>query len=331
MKKCLTMLVVCLLSIGSLSYASEQTVLVISSYHPTYGWTMDLNDGIKEVLGLGGKYDVKYFYMDTKRLPVSEHPKMAEKAWKEYLKVKPALVILEDDNALKYLTPKFKTVKTPVVYVGINNDPSVYGAVNVPNITGVLERPLMRDSITALERVMNPAPRKVLVLFDSSPTAQATVDQIFEKQTSLKIQNISVDVKLIGKLDVWKKTILNAKADGYDALIMGLLFTITDENGHHVDENKLAKWTAEHSPVPPFAFWDFVVGPKGAVGGYVCFGKGQGEDAGVIARRILLGKSPSEIPPIIGKSGQFAWSRSQIVKWKIRIPADWLVYSEFKD
>ena len=69
-----------------------------------------------------------------------------------------------------------------------------------------------------------------------------------------------------------------------------------------------------------------IMGP----GGYVCFGKGQGEDAGVIARRILLGKSPSEIP-IIGKSGQFAWRRSQIVKWNIRIPADWLVYSEFKD
>ena len=67
------------------------------------------------------------------------------------------------------------------------------------------------------------------------------------------------------------------------------------------------------------------------LGGYVCFGKGQGEDAGVIARRILLGKSPSEIAPIIGKSGQFAWSRSQIVKWKIRIPAGWLAYSEFKE
>jgi ABC-type uncharacterized transport system substrate-binding protein len=292
---------------------------------------VDLNEGIEEVLGQGGKYIIKYFYMDTKRLPPSEHAKMTEKAWEEYLAVKPALVILEDDNALNYLTPKFKTVETPVVYVGINNDPSAYGAVNVPNITGVLERPLLRDSIMALHRVIKPAPKKVLVLFDSSPTAQATVDQIFQKQTSLNFEDISVHVELIEKLDVWKKTILNAKADGYDALIMGLLFTITDENGKHVDEIELAKWTAENSPLPPFAFWDFVVGPEGAAGGYVLFAKGLGEDVAVVARRILTGKSPSEIPPIIGKTGHFAWSRSQVVKWNIDIPAEWRVYSVFKD
>lgn len=309
--------------------AEKETILVIGSYHAEYPWEISYREGLRELLAY--KYDLESFYMDTKRLPSSEHEKMAQKAWEKYQEIKPVLVILGDDNALKYLTPRFSKTETPVVYLGINANPRDYGAFDKENITGVLERPLVKRSVSILKRMIQPEPKKALVLFDSGPTSEASVAEAFGGKTTLVVNGIETELKLIGKWDVWENTVLKAKGDGYDAIFTGLFHTIRDAQGKHVSDEKVLEWTVKYSPLPPFAFWDFIVGSDKAVGGFVLSGKAQGKEAAKLALRILRGKSPGEIPPVIGKRGEFIFSRSQLKKWNLTVPTDILSLTKFTE
>ncbi len=300
--------------------AQEKIVLVIESYHAEYPWDVSYKEGLSEVMGAACRF--VYFQMDTKRLPESEYERMAEQAWKKYQKIKPDMVILGDDNALRYLAPRFGSTDTPVVYLGINGNPKAYDASEKKNITGVLERPLLNHSIHSVQKILRPEPEKILVLFDSGETSKIAVAESFKGRTTLPVNNMMVQLKLIGKLDEWKKTVLNAKAEGFDALFIGLYHTVTDEKGANVSDQTLLKWTVENTPVPPFGFWDFSIGTDKAAGGFVLFGKAQGEAAGKIALKIFSGKSPQEIRPVIADMGRFLFSRSQLKKWGLTLPND---------
>jgi len=307
--------------------AEKKTILVIGSYHAEYPWEISYREGIKETLG--HKYTIEPFYMDTKRLPPSEHAKAADMAWKKYQEIKPSLVILGDDNALKYLTERFSKTKTPVVYLGINANPRDYGAFDKDNITGVLERPLVERSISILKRIVKPELKKVLVLYDSGPTSEVSVAEAFGGKTTLVINGVETDLKLIGKWEEWQNTVLKAKGDGYNTIVVGLFHTIRDAQDKHVGADQVLAWTVQYSPLPPFGFWDFIVGPDKAIGGFVLFGKAQGEEAAKLALKILRGKSPGDISPVIGKRGEYLFSRSQLKKWNLKLPADILSMTKF--
>lgn len=300
--------------------AQEKVVLVIESYHAEYPWDVSYKEGLNEVMGSSCRF--VYFQMDTKRLPESEHEKMAEQAWKKYQKIKPDMVILGDDNALRYLAPKFGGTDTPVVYLGINGNPKKYDASEKKNITGVLERPLLNQSIYSVQKILDPKPEKILLLFDSGETSQAAVAESFKGRTTLPVSNMTVQLKLIAKFEEWKQTVLNAKTEGFGAIFVGLYHTVTDKEGAHVSDRTLMKWTVENTPVPPFGFWDFSVGADKTIGGFVLFGKAQGEAAGKIALKIFSGKSPQEIRPVIADMGKFLFSKSQLKKWGLTLPDD---------
>ena len=74
-----------LLSFSAIIIADDKVVLNIASYHSGYGWTDDCIRGIDQ--GLGEKYKVIHYYMDTKRLLKSEFADAIQrKAWEEYSK-----------------------------------------------------------------------------------------------------------------------------------------------------------------------------------------------------------------------------------------------------
>ncbi len=299
-------------------FADNKTILVIESYHAGYPWDASYKKGLENILG--NDYSLVYFEMDTKRLPASQYEERAQLAFEKYEKTDPILVILGDDNALKFVGPKLAKTKTPVVYLGVNNNPRDYGANKFENITGVLERPLMKRSIIYLSELIEPKPKKILILFDSGNTSKISVHEMFNDQTSVTVVGVQIDLKLIGEWAEWKKTVLSTKLKGYDAIVVGLYQTIVDEEGKHVKAIDIINWTSQNTTVPPFGFWDFTVGANKTVGGLVLFGQTQGEAAAKMAQQILAGKSPRTIPPMMGKKGRFFFSKSQLEKWEIMLP-----------
>jgi len=315
MKQFIISIVILLILYPLCVYAHKKDILVIESYDAGHIWDASYKEGLEEILG--DKYNLVYFEMDTKRLPKSEFEKRAQMAWDKYKQVNPALVILGDDNALKYLGPKFINTTTPVVYLGINNNPRNYDMHRHKNITGVLERPLLKRSIVLIRKLLDI--KKALLLFDRGVSSQIVFSEYFSGKNKQSLGGIRLDIKLIGDFAEWEKNVLNAKKQGYDVILIGGYHAIRDDNGKHVDAIKMLEWTSENTPVPPFSFWDFSIGPRRTIGGYVIFGKEHGKTAGELALKILSNKNYRNIVPIIAERGRYFFSKTQLKKWGISL------------
>jgi ABC-type uncharacterized transport system substrate-binding protein len=297
--------------------AATPTILVVESYEASNPWDHSYLAALQTELG--AEFQLKTFEMDTKRLPATDHPLQAEKAWQLYQQTKPRLVILGDDNALKYLGSRLLDAGTPVVYLGINNNPEDY----IPtghNITGILERPLFEFCLHTVGQVVRPSPKRVLVLFDNGTTSQASVAEAFKNKSSQLISNILVELKLIDDWDEWQQTVKTARQQGYEAIVVGLYHTLTDSQGRNIPAAQVLQWTSANSPLPPFTFWDFSIGADKTIGGFVLSGQEQGKAAAGVVRRIIGGAAPADIPPAVGKNGKFVFSRAQLQKWNLTVP-----------
>ena len=295
------------------SFAAE--ILVIQSYHKEYAWDKAYTQALKEKLGKD--YKLTFFQMDTKRLPKSKYLERADAAWNNYLTKKPDLVILGDDNAVKFLGKRFANTKTPTVFLGINNNVRHYFEnYKIPeNITGVLERPLIRSSISNIITSV-PGVKKILILFDSGTTSKASIDQRIKILKNIHNFNGEIDLKQIGDEQTWKNTIKNAKKNGYDLIFVGLYHTITDLKGVHVPAKEILSWTNKNTQLPLFGFWTFAVGKGKTIGGYVLNGYKQGEAAAKLVRELSKGLKPRIV---VGNKGILQFSKSELKRWNIKL------------
>ena len=299
--------------------ANRPLVLIINSYHAEYPWVMSHNEALRR--NLSNAADLVFHDMDTKRLNPAHHVDRAALALDKYREVQPDLVILADDNALALLGRDITRAGTPVVYLGINANPRIY-TCDVELLTGVLERPLLKRSIVFLHDILGTPLDKCLVLFDNGVTAKATMDTIFKGKNRIMVGKTRTDIVLATTMEQWQQHVLTAGELGYNAIILGLYHTMTDGEGKHVPDDAVARWTADNSPVPVFAFWDFAVGRGKAVGGLVLAGRPQGEEAARLARRILGGENPINVQPVIAEHGRFLFSNSGLKRWHITLPPD---------
>lgn len=314
------LIVLCLLLLTALpapALAQLPKVLVINSYHADYPWVLEHNDVLRSELKR--EADLHFCYMDTKRLPRSSHSSVAELAYKDYLALKPDVVVLADDNALLWLGQRIVAHGTPVVYLGINNNPRKL--MEHPELaTGVLERPLFKRSILYIDELLGGKVKKCLVLFDASETALAITDLVYHGRKRAAFSHVVTEIQLTKTVFEWKQAVLDAKKNGYDIIIMGLYQSLWDENGTHVPDEEIARWTSRFSPVPVFAFWDFSIGKGLAVGGFALVGKYQGIEAAKLIRRVLRGEKPESISPVIAENGRLIFSRSELDRWRLTIP-----------
>lgn len=301
------------------SDANAAKILIIESYHADYAWDIEYKKGILE--NVSGEHTFSYFQMDTKRLPENKHTSRAELAWQEYLAIEPDIVVLGDDNALKYLGLKLKHTTTPVVYLGINNNPRNYGLYRASNITGVLERPLLKRSILYIRKFFDDV-NKVLLLFDSSPTSDAAVDLEFKTSNVLKLSNISVEIDQVAQYSLWQKKVKMASKNSVDFIIVGTYETMRDEQGKHVSAKQVIEWTSLHSEVPVFGFWSFSIGEGKAIGGLVLEGYQQGYTAAQIINRIVAGEAVANIRPQVAKKGRYIFSKTELERHQLTIPQE---------
>ncbi|MCG7497154.1 hypothetical protein MHO82_09765 [Vibrio sp. Of7-15] len=310
------------------SATAAKTILVIESYHSEYEWDASYLHGLKS--NLPG-HDFVVFQMDTKRVPRAQFPIRAALAWEQYLEVKPDLVVLGDDNAVKLLASKFKKTETPVVFLGVNSNPRALGVVGAPNITGVLERPLFKRSIAEIDSLFQAKLKRALILFDSGTTSHVAIQEEFQGKLFSTIGRTEVELRLIGEKSLWQQSILNAKQEGFDAIIIGLYHTIVDEAGKHVAAEKILSWSSENTPIPIFCFWDFSVGENKTAGGLVLFGEIQGRAAAKIIKAIFEGKRPSTLGPLTADQGRYLYSKSQFKKWGLAVTEEMKERVEFVD
>jgi hypothetical protein len=288
------MAVLCVLAGSAPAVAGK--VLAIHSYHPGYGWDA------KWQAALAAKLDghtVETVYMNTKRLPEREFRARADAAWRRYQEGDYDVVVLGDDNALKYLGPRFaKQTEVPVVFLGINGNPRSYFDGRMPHrITGVTERPLLALNVRVVEAVMPEADRG-LILFDKGVTGRASKRAMMRAKG--RTGDFAFDIVMSRRFATWKRHVRSAKAKGYDVIFAGLFLRQKGADGEVVPGETVLAWTRRNTDLPFFGFWGFAVGKGKAIGGVVLDGREMGAAAGEKVATIL---ETGEIPPVDSVSG----------------------------
>ncbi len=311
------------------AFASEKDIVIIESYNKNFRWDIDYCSALKEKLGQ--KFNLIFYEMDTKRIAKSKHEKMAINAWQLIKKINPAIVVLGDDAALKFIGPKLEENKIRSVYLGINNNPRVYFKNAPKYITGVLERPLIKNSAIFVKDLI-PKAKKVLIMFDNDRTSEIVFEDFFAKKNSVVFSGIQYDFLLIKTFSEWQKQIINA-AGTYDAVIIGLYQALENENGKNVDAEKVINWSSFNTKVPLFAFWDFAVGKNKTLGGLVLTGFAQGKAAAELVEKLTENPSiiPNSIFPVYLQEGIFLFSNIELKKYNLNLPAEIKKESKFVD
>lgn len=308
--------------------ASAASILVVESYNAEYAWDASYKQALDEMLGKN--HTLEYFQMDTKRLPKEQHTTKANEAWDRYEKLRPDLVILGDDAALKFLAQRLSTTTTPVVYLGINNSPVLYPGATARNFTGVLERPFLKRNV-AIAHELLPKARRALIMFDNDTTAHVIRKDAFGDQDVANINGVNVDLTLFLDWEQWKKAVLDARKNNYDMLFVGLYHTLRDRSGKAVNPEDVVRWTSDNAPVPTFGFWDFSVGAGKTAGGLVLLGKEQGKAAAEMALKILAGTRPADITPQMSERGRLLFSKKQLGRFQLTLPKTIAQEAEYID
>ena len=162
-----------------LEYVSSKEntrIIIVSSYHKEYLWSQDTHKGVckallkfkyldnrkqietftKNDIVISSKSVIKKVWMNTKKK--SSKPQIAAatlRILKDIKRFKPDIILLGDDNAANHIGNQFIDTDIPVVFWGINGNPSKYGlidSVEKPghNITGVFQAGYLRESLVYL-------------------------------------------------------------------------------------------------------------------------------------------------------------------------------------
>ncbi|WP_432736559.1 ABC transporter substrate-binding protein [Maridesulfovibrio sp. FT414] len=303
------------LTTGHVIAADKKKVVIIHSYAPSLQWTDQCNEGIESILRDHFNYD--FIYLDSKRVSPSELKKRIDIAYESYKQIKPDLVMLGDDTALRELGPAIAADDTPIVYFGINNNPRNYFRKAAPKVTGILERTPIFPAARFLKKLL-PEARQFLFLFDESPTTESIIGVTFKGKNPIVMGDVHLKYHVAKDWEEWKHTILNTAPT--DIVIIATFHSLKDKEGNHVSVEDVVNWCSEHSKVPVFSCQDYTVSNKGTVGAITLYGYYHGRNAAKIAKRILSGELPSSIPPETDTRGVFYLNKEQLKRYKISIP-----------
>jgi ABC-type uncharacterized transport system substrate-binding protein len=268
---------------------SGKKVVFVNSYHQGYAWSDDIEEGAAKVLRASG-VQVEFVRMDTKRNGDEKFKSQAGLDARAAIeKAKPDVVIVADDNAVKYLLqPFFKDAAIPFVFCGVNWDATPYG-LPYRNTTGMLEVALTTQLVDKLKEYGKG--KRVGFLTVDTETERYEQRAYREK---LKLQFASE--RFVKTLAEWKAAFQEMQGQ-VDVLLLGNFAGINDW-----DEGQAKAWAEANTRIPTGAMYDFMM-PYATLG-LIKVASEQGIWAGKAALSILKGEPPAKIAIASNKEGQ---------------------------
>ena len=292
-------------------------ILLIFSYHQEYPWVIEENKGVEDVFMDKG-FVIEKFYLDTKIKTSQEwKTQISEEAMKKIKSMKPDVVMLFDDNACELVGKKYVGKDIPFVFCGMNGDLEDYG-FPAENITGVVERIHIQESINFLKEIVPNAKKLVLISDDG-----ATSKKVFSRISESEYKNEFFELFKTNDFNQWKEKIEEYQ-ESADALGLLLYQTLKAEGQEEsIAAKEVIDWTLNNSSLPDFAFFDFVV-ESGVLCGVTLSGYSQGKAAAEIVLRILNKEKITNIPVSILATGDYKINDSRAAQLNITIPDDLL-------
>lgn len=275
----------------SSSHAEAPKILVVHSYHEDQKeHVVEMTKGIEEALE-GVACQLRFVHMDTKRNTSEEWKRAAgQQARQALADYRPQVVITMDDNAQQYFAKDYAGAPGPpwFVFSGVNADPGLYGFPAV-NVTGVLERPNVLESIELLLKI-RPEVKNVLILADRSETT----DPLIAYCKTLKLPVTVVAYEQLLTVESWKAVLEQYRAR-IDAIGLYVIRSIARSAADpaKVPEQELVQIINEQYRLPTVGFYDSAA-ESGVLCGVSVSMREQGRAAGQIARELLEGKKPGD-------------------------------------
>ncbi len=259
-------------------------IVYVNSYHQGHPPSDQITAGLIESLPVDS-FEVIAHFMDTKRNPSLEYIETKAAALLDSIKdVNPDLLIVSDDNAVKYLVkPHLQDKDMPVVFCGVNWSAAQYD-LSDQNITGILEL-LPVAELLAIMKSYYPSMQKLLVLNENTTTSRKTAQLL---DTLFSRIGISATHELVDDFDSWKAVFKEANLS-YD-----IIYLQTNGAIRGWDHEAALMVIDQHINVPLVTCEDHMM--PYSVFGMTQVSREQGTWSAETAKKILRGTRPSEIP-----------------------------------
>lgn len=292
-------------------------VLLVFSYHQESPWVINQTSGVEDVFTDKGFF-IEKFYMDTKRHTSQEwETRVSKEAMKKIESMKPDVVMLFDDNACELVGKEYIGKDIPFVFCGMNGNPEDYG-FPAENITGVVERFHIQESINLLKKIV-PDAKKMVLISDDGTTSKKFFSRINESEN----KNGFFELFKTNDFDQWKEKIEEYQ-ESADALGLFLYQTLKAEGQEEsIPAKEVIDWTLNNSTLPDFAFFDSVV-EDGVLCGVTLSGYEQAKAASEIVLKILNGERITDIPVSKPEKVEYKINDKRAAQLNITIPDDLL-------
>ncbi len=270
-------------------------MLLVHSYHEGYRWDDTITQGVRSAIR-GTGLDLDIFYMDAKRHTDEAWKVDAGRRAKERVdQYHPDIILAADDDAQEYFAVHYLNTALPVVFTGVDADPSKYG-YPAANVTGVIERPHFKESL-ALARQLRPI-KRIAVLSCHDSTSILALGFMKQEPVDVAVE----EWLMVDDFNDWKKAIERFNRS-VDAIVIRSYQAVKKPGStENVVPREVAEWTSRHAAVPTIAFHDFEI-EDGLLVGVVKSGQEYGRIPAEYALRILAGTPPSSLPIVKPSKG----------------------------
>ena len=293
---------------------SPQNVLIINSYHRGVIWTEEQTTGIIESLNnMNIKHTAYIEYLDWKNYPTKENiDYLYQHLLYKYRGAAIDIVIVTDDKALEFALQYREQIfpSTPIVFSGVNDIGYYRYFENFVDVTGVMEIVEPEETVKLVLQ-LNPDMKNFYVIFDNTESGISTGILALHR-----IKSMGKNINAIPLTNMSYGAILEAveKVPENSCILITSFFM--DSEGLTMETEDFSLMVSNNSRVPIFSLYDFDIG-YGVVGGNMLSGRLQGNEAGLIAARILNGENPSEIHISRAKTTRNLFDYNQIKRFNI--------------
>jgi signal transduction histidine kinase/CheY-like chemotaxis protein len=290
---------------------AAKQVFILNSYRSGYEWTDDVVRGIFRQLREGPvETQVWVEYLDVRRNPTASDDFLRLYS-SRYGSRRFDVVLTTDDEALQLV------VNHPEIFPGV---PVVFGGISDPNyledlprqrFTGV-EEGFSELALLDLALRLHQQTRHIYLIVDSTPLA-AVFRESFEGRAA---KNPPWSLHLLDSRELSLRQLL----DRLKSLKAGdLVFLATfaqDKAGVYLPPNQTNREIAESSSVPVYAFSSLT--GSGIFGGTANTGLTHGAHVGRMAKQVLGGVKPSDIPYLLDAENVFQFDARQLRRFGIQ-------------
>ncbi|MDX1352480.1 MAG: ABC transporter substrate binding protein, partial [Thiomicrorhabdus sp.] len=274
--------------------------LYIASYAPGYPWQNGIERSLRKTLG--DQCELKTFFMNTKRMPEESSLEKAGIQAIDFIAANnPDVVIVSDDNAVKYVLQKhYKNSAIPFVFCGVNHTGAVYG-LPYKNTTGMIEKNPTQYLLKLLFNI-SPSKTRIAFLASTGTTADRDIEEFNQLADQLGIQH---QIYQIRDENEWR-TIYKQIQQSAD---IDLIYFSNRASFKTWDHQKNMEWALKHNHKISFTTQDGMM-PYVAIG-INKIPDEQGTWAGLAALEILNGTPANQIAVVPNQSFQL-WVNKQM-------------------